>query len=285
MPTPALSYETSGRRSTPPIVFLHGFMGNAADWTAVVSLLSPTHYCVSIDLPGHGGSLNMRGEDDAAMPYSLDAAADGVVAIMREEAVMSPVVVGYSMGGRVALHLAVRYPKICSGLVIMSATPGIADSEAREDRRKADRQLARELESEGLDRFLQRWYRQSLFSTIARSPGTLQALIRRRSQNRPTELAKALTGMGVGEQRPLWAALPGLNIPVLLLAGQEDAKYVDIVRAMGTSLPDSRVEILPGCGHAVHLEDPSAVAQRIKEFHCRPDHAVGSDDAVVPDTM
>ena len=243
-------------------------MGDSNDWEAVVSYLYRKYYCVAIDLPGHGESLGVGDRGPAAF-YSLTGAADGIVEVMRYQKIVPALVVGYSMGGRVALYLATQYTGTCSKLVIESATPGIENRRERQNRLQLDRTRAQELQAKGLPRFLRWWYRQPIFDTIAQSPSRLEMMVRKRSRNDPVRLAHALVGMSVGAQRPLWAALPKLDIPVLLLAGQRDPKYVEITRAMAAALPRATAEIVPAAGHAVHLDDSLGLARRIEHFMLR----------------
>ena len=246
-------------------------MGDSSDWEAVVSYLCPKYYCVAVDLPGHGGSLGSGGRDPATF-YSLTGAADGIVEVMRHQKIVPALVVGYSMGGRVALYLAARYTGTCSKLVIASATPGIENRRERQNRLQLDRMRAQELQAKGLPRFLRWWYRQPIFDTIAQSPSRLEMMVRKRSRNDPVQLVHALVGMSVGGQRPLWGALSKLDIPVLLLAGQRDQKYVEIIQAMAAALPRATAEIVPAAGHAVHLDDSLGVARRIEQFILREEN-------------
>jgi 2-succinyl-6-hydroxy-2,4-cyclohexadiene-1-carboxylate synthase len=240
-------------------------MGDSSDWEPVVSYLCPKYYCVAVDLPGHGRSLGSGGRNVTDF-YSLTGAADGVVEVMGHQGIVPALVVGYSMGGRVALYLATRYAGTCSKLVIESATPGIEDRGERQNRLKLDRMRAQELQARGLPDFLRRWYRQPIFDSIAESPSRLEMMVRKRSGNDPAQLARALVGMSVGGQRPLWKALSELDVPVLLLAGRRDPKYVEIIQAMAAALPRSTTEIVPPAAHAVPIDDPIGVARRIDQF-------------------
>ena len=263
---PVLHYDTRGDSSHPPLLFLHGFMGDSADWEDVVSHLSDRYYCVTPDLPGHGRSLRAEGQGGRGRSYSLTGAAEAVKTVMRDAGLIPATVVGYSMGGRIALCLATRHPTICSKLVIESATPGIADPQERQHRLRLDVLRARRLQERGLPDFLRAWYRQPIFETIAESPTRLESIIRRRSDNDPSAIGAVLIGMSVGGQESLWDELSHLNMPVLLIAGERDGKYVDVVQAMAAGLPMASVKIMPQCGHTVHLEDPSGFARRLERF-------------------
>ncbi|MCK4729198.1 MAG: 2-succinyl-6-hydroxy-2,4-cyclohexadiene-1-carboxylate synthase [Desulfobacterales bacterium] len=257
-----LKYESHGDPSAPPVVFLHGFMGSACDWGEVIEHLSGTYYCIAVDLLGHGKSLDLA-DDDA---YTPPGAATCVVRTMKHLHLIPAAVVGYSMGGRLALYLASHWGLVCSKLIVESATAGIQGEADRVTRQQADEKRARDLERGRFEEFLQTWYRQPLFATLAEDPDKLERIIQQRRLNNPTELARILRGMGAGAQAPLWSHLPGLTIPVLLMAGERDSNYVNIAGAMAKLLPHAVLEIVSGAGHNVHVENCRAVAERIKRF-------------------
>jgi 2-succinyl-6-hydroxy-2,4-cyclohexadiene-1-carboxylate synthase len=259
---PLLKYESHGDPSAPPVVFLHGFMGSACDWGEVIEHLSGTYYCIALDLPGHGKSLDLA-DDDA---YTLPGAATCVVRTMEHLHLIPAAVVGYSMGGRLALYLATHWGLVCSKLIVESATSGIQGEADRLTRQHVDEKRARDLEQGRFEEFLQTWYRQPLFATLAEDPDKLERIIQQRRLNDPTELARVLRGMGAGAQPPLWSHLPGLTIPVLVMAGERDSNYVNIAGAMARLLGHAVVEIVSGAGHNVHVENCRAVVERIKHF-------------------
>ena len=259
---PVLHHKCYGNPSDPPIVFLHGFMGSGQDWAEVIDVLSDTYYCLAIDLPGHGKSLHFT--DNRS--YTISEASLGVVDAMNKAGISPAPIVGYSMGGRLALNLAIHHRHVCSRLIIESATAGIADENDRALRLAEDEKRALELEQGEFEDFLRTWYRQPIFASLVDSEEELQDVLRQRRKNEPAELAKALRGMSVGAQAPLWESLPRLNMPVLLVTGEQDGKFKNIVQKMATSLPDATVEIVPEAGHNAHVERPSAVARRIDKF-------------------
>jgi 2-succinyl-6-hydroxy-2,4-cyclohexadiene-1-carboxylate synthase len=259
---PVLHYKCQGNPSAPPIVFLHGFMGSGQDWDHVIGLMSSSYYCLAVDLPGHGKSLHFT--DSGA--YAPDSASQGVVETMNRAGISRAAIVGYSMGGRLALDLAVHHGHACSALIVESATAGIEREKDRAKRRALDETWAGKLEQVEFEDFLRTWYRQPVFATVMEDEEKLEEVLRRRRANEPAELARALRGMSVGAQRPLWKSLPGMNTPVLLVAGEQDGKYVDVVLAMAALLRDAHVEIVPGAGHNVHLERPSSMAKHMDTF-------------------
>ncbi|MDP8940628.1 MAG: 2-succinyl-6-hydroxy-2,4-cyclohexadiene-1-carboxylate synthase [Actinomycetota bacterium] len=233
-----LGYEASGDVERPAILFLHGFMGSSGDWKAVAAALEEQFYCVAVDLPGHGASVGLPPES-----YTVEGATRSLVDLLDELAIERAVAVGYSMGGRLALFLALRYPERCAGLFLESASPGLESTAERTARRKSDEEKARRLESENFERFLRDWYRQPLFASLARHEELLQQTIEARRRNEPRELA-----------RSLWGELAGLRLPTLAVAGTLDGKYVGVSRCMATLSPKLRATVVPGAGHNVRVE-------------------------------
>ncbi|MDQ2742620.1 MAG: 2-succinyl-6-hydroxy-2,4-cyclohexadiene-1-carboxylate synthase [Chloroflexota bacterium] len=243
-----------------PLVLLHGFTGSAATWRDFQNL---PFQSIAIDLPGHGKS------DSLANPerYRLDRLADDLLACLDAERVDRFHLLGYSLGGRVAMHLALQAPNRVRSLLLESTSPGIEDLAEREARARDDEALARFIEKEGLQAFVDRWERLPLFATQQRlSPDTRAALRAQRMTGSPTGLAASLRGSGAGLQTPLWDRLDELEMPVLLLTGCLDGKYSAIMRRMAALLPRATVEIVPGAGHAVHLEAPAVFEQAVTSF-------------------
>src|SRR5918994_3254865 len=153
-----LDYEVSGDRLSPAVLFLHGFMGSSADWREIMAALWDRTFRIAVDLPGHGASLGLPPDS-----YTIEGATRAVIRTLEGLEVTRPVVAGYSMGGRLALYLALRYPERCAGLFLESASPGLEGASEREARGVADDSKARRLESGDLEAFLRDWYRQPLF--------------------------------------------------------------------------------------------------------------------------
>src|SRR4051812_47525163 len=161
--------------------------------------------------------------------------------------------VGYSMGGRLCLQLALDRPDLVDDLVLVSASPGIADDAERAARRTSDDSLAQEIERDGVDAFLERWLAQPLFASLPREAAGVED---RRATNTVGRLVHQLVALGQGSQPSNWSRLHELAMPVLLVVGSRDAKYVDIAVRMAEAIPDARVEVIEGAGHACHLEQP-----------------------------
>jgi 2-succinyl-6-hydroxy-2,4-cyclohexadiene-1-carboxylate synthase len=232
------------------VVLVHGFTQTLRSWEPVAERLAARWQVVRVDLPGHGGSGGVRvGFAEAAR---LLGEAGGV-----------GVFVGYSLGGRLCLRLALDRPDLVRGLVLIGASPGIADPGDRAGRRVDDEALAGRIEREGVAAFLERWLAGPLFATLpAEAAGRDERLA-----NTPEGLASALRRLGTGVQEPLWDRLAAVAPPTLLVAGALDAKFAAIAREMAAAIgPAARVVLVPGAGHAVHLERPAELAGLVGEF-------------------
>jgi 2-succinyl-6-hydroxy-2,4-cyclohexadiene-1-carboxylate synthase len=256
-----LHHVSAGDAGHGDIVFLHGFMGSSADWQKATTALEGRHRCIAVDLPGHGASTGLRPE-----AYTIGGAARALLGLLDDLDVERPVVAGYSMGGRLALYLALRHPDRCAGLFLESASPGLEDAGERTARRASDEQRATRLEGGDLRGFLHDWYRQPLFAPLARDEDLLHRTIEERLRNDPAELAKSLRGMGTGSQPSLWGELPGLRVPALAVAGELDEKFVGISRRMASLSPQIRAAVVPGAGHNVHAEAAAAYLSSLEGF-------------------
>lgn len=236
-------------------------MGSSRDWHRIMDALEDRFYCVAPDLPGHGGSLRLPPD-----LYPIEGAARALVRLLDELRISRAVVVGYSMGGRLALYLALRHPERCAGLFLESASPGLEGAEYRASRRASDEKLASRLESEDFEKFLEDWYQQPLFAPLARDGELLQRTIETRRRNDPVELAKSLRGMGTGSQPSLWVELSGLQAPTLTVAGALDEKYMEISRRMATASPMISSTIVSGVGHNVHVEATGRYLEMLRSF-------------------
>lgn len=255
-----LQVHLAGPPHAPAVVFLHGFMGRGAVWHPVAAALRATHRCVLVDLPGHGQSLGLP---EAA--YSMAGAAHALAATLDHLALAEAQVVGYSMGGRLALYFALHYPDRCTSLVLESASPGLRTEAERAERRRLDAERAARLTSD-FPAFLDAWYQLPLFASLHRHPGLVPRLQRARRTNDPAELARALVGLSTGAQPSLWNRLPALRVATLALAGALDAKYVALAQAMQRQAPALRAEILPATGHNGHAERPQVYLEHLRRW-------------------
>jgi 2-succinyl-6-hydroxy-2,4-cyclohexadiene-1-carboxylate synthase len=229
------------------LVLLHGFTQTRQSWRRTVAALDGRYRAVTPDLPGHGQMAERRPASLAAALAYLRALVDG-----------PHVLAGYSMGGRIALHAALARPRDVRRLVLVGASPGLADPAERAARRRDDEALADRIEAIGVEAFAQEWERLALWEG---QPDRVRAAAHAdRLRNTPAGLADALRGLGTGALPPLWDRLPELAMPVVLVVGERDEKFRAIAERMAQRLADPRVEVVAGAGHAVHLERPDAVA-------------------------
>jgi 2-succinyl-6-hydroxy-2,4-cyclohexadiene-1-carboxylate synthase len=230
------------------VVLLHGFSATSRSWDGVAARLDHERYLpLAIDLPGHGAF--------AAAPTPITF--EDCVRHVLERAPERFALCGYSLGGRVALHVALAAPARVSRLVLVSTSAGIEDGAERERRREADERLAKDLEEGSFEDFIERWRAQPLFAGEPPEAGRLAREDQRR--NRPEALAAVLRGIGAGQMRPLWAELAALAMPVDVVVGRRDARYRELGARMAGLLPDARLLELDG-GHVLALEAPDELA-------------------------
>jgi 2-succinyl-6-hydroxy-2,4-cyclohexadiene-1-carboxylate synthase len=246
-----------------PLVLLHGFTGRGDNWQAVAAQLAESCPVITVDLLGHGGT------DAPADPqrYGMAESAQDLVDLLAQVTPGPFNLLGYSMGGRLALYLAVTYPQLVNKLILESASPGLAGAAERAARVRSDEALADRIEREGIAAFVNYWEKIPLFASQQRLPAaTRQRLHDQRLQNRPTGLANSLRGMGTGVQPALWDQLPELTMPVLLLTGEFDQKFCEIATQMAALLPNARHQTIAEAGHTIHLERPAAYAAAVTGF-------------------
>jgi len=247
----------------PPLLLLHGFSGTRRTWDAQLPSWRDAFRCVAVDLLGHGAS---EAPGDPAR-YRMERAVEDLRALLDALAIGSTHVLGYSMGARVALHLALAAPDRVRGLILESGSPGLRDPHERADRLASDGALAVRIEREGVTAFVASWERQPLFATQAALPPTTRAAVRaERLGQTATGLANSLRGMGVAAHEPLWDRLGELRAPALVVSGELDPRYRRIGEEVVARLPDARHLVVGGSGHAVHLERPEAFARAISGF-------------------
>jgi 2-succinyl-6-hydroxy-2,4-cyclohexadiene-1-carboxylate synthase len=235
------------------VVLLHGFGGTRRAFDAVVEHLAPTRYLpLALDLPGHGS------ERAAESPITFAACVEHVLTRSSDRFTLC----GYSMGGRVALHVALSAPERVERLVLVACSPGIEDPAERHSRVEADERLATELEEEPYEQFIERWRTQPLFANDPPEVGALAREDQRR--NDPTALAAVLRGIGTGKMRPLWSRLAQLEMPVVVLVGDRDSKFTALGRRMVDLISDSELVIAAG-GHGLLHENPAALGRVIDQ--------------------
>jgi 2-succinyl-6-hydroxy-2,4-cyclohexadiene-1-carboxylate synthase len=241
-------------------VLLHGFTQTGTSWDPVVRALGPEWHAAAPDLRGHGRAADVR-------PVTFECVREDLEVVAGAGA---EVVCGYSMGGRLALDWALTRRRAGVGrLVLVSASPGIADHAERAARRADDERLAARVLELGVERFAAEWEAQELFA--GQSEGVAAFARSERLRQTARGLAAVLRGLGTGAMRPLWDRLGELALPVTLLVGERDAKYRGVAEEMAARLRDGRVVVVPRAGHALHLEAPEAVARAIRDAPGRAD--------------
>jgi 2-succinyl-6-hydroxy-2,4-cyclohexadiene-1-carboxylate synthase len=231
------------------LVLLHGFTQTGRSWQPVLAALGDgTYRAVTPDIRGHGAAGKHRpiGFDEVVADV-LAAAGDGPFTL-----------VGYSQGGRVALHVALAAPDRIRRLVLVSATAGIDDEDERAARRASDEVLATRMEGQGIEVAARAWAAQALFG--GQTPEVSELAHEDRLRNDPANLAAALRGIGTGQMQPLWSRLGELTMPAAVLVGERDLKFVGLGRRLADALPDASFTVVPRAGHALPLEAPEAVA-------------------------
>lgn len=254
-------YSFSGDRDKPRILFLHGFMGDSNEFNEVISLLSDNFCCVAVDLPGHG-KTRVIGDDEC---YSMQNTAHGLISLLDDLNIESCCLIGYSMGGRLALYLNLHFPQRFSRVVLESASPGLKTERDQAERIQRDLELAQQLESIDFPVFLSKWYNQPLFASLNKHQN-FKLLLEKRLQNNPLELAKSLCGLSTGQQPSLWDKLKINQNHLLLLVGEYDEKFRSINSEMVRLCESAQLKVIRNCGHNIHFENPKEFALNLQSF-------------------
>lgn len=246
-----LAYTTLGNRNLPPLVFLHGFLGVKEDWNDVMIQLEQHFCCYAFDLPGHGESA-----------YKNHLLEELFTSISSLKLLPAPLV-GYSMGGRMALFLKEYFPEQFKELILLGAHPGLEKEVEKKFRWHQDLNWSNMLETGSFENFLHAWYSQPLFTSLQKRPELYQQLIKTRLQQNPKHFSDILRNFSLSMQ----PHLKKFHEKTLFLYGEEDAKFAHLYQTM---LPkEVAVKKLPG-GHILPLESPNAVAEEIRRFLCSP---------------
>ncbi len=266
-PDVRLSYFVSGEGA--PVTLLHGFTQSGQSWLETISSMPGGWMWIVPDLRGHGETRTRAG-----LQCSMDGCTADLEMLWDHLGVARTHLVGYSMGGRLALHVAARRPERILSLLTIGAHAGLEEG-AREGRRRGDEALAARIEKDGLEAFVNYWSSLPLFAGIERRGPAFAAQVRAaRMTNHVAGLACSLRGMGAGAMEPLWDELAHVSFPSTFVAGQLDHGYVSSARRLAATVPRGRVEVVPRAGHTVHQERPEAFA-RLLEDHLAS--ASGSD--------
>ncbi|MCL7043110.1 hypothetical protein MKW94_015470 [Papaver nudicaule] len=271
-------HETGMETNNNVLVFLHGFLGTGGDWTSVMKTFSSTARCISIDLPGHGGSkIHYHGNNKAKQEISIEIISNLLSNLIHKMTNTRVVVIGYSMGARIALQMAMRYSDQINGAVIISGSPGIKDDERRRSRMALDDARAQFLTEHGLQFFLETWYTGPLWKSLRDHPHFEQIISSRMQHDDVHSLARSLSDLSTGRQPSLWEELKHCKQPLLFVVGEKDKKFKKIAQEMSheislnpnyNSKGTQQLVEVPDCGHAVHLENPLPLISAISQF-CR----------------
>jgi 2-succinyl-6-hydroxy-2,4-cyclohexadiene-1-carboxylate synthase len=230
------------------VVLLHGFAGTGRAWDPVIERLDGERYnALAPDLRGHGVAGDKR-------PITFDAIVADVLAAAPPRFTLC----GYSMGGRIAQHVALAAPERIERLVLIATTAGIEDDAERAARRADDERLAAFADEATIEQFADRWAAQPLFAGTP--PAAARVWREDLLRNDPRALAAVLRGVGTGAMAPLWGRLPELTMPATVLAGADDPKFVALGERLAAALANAQLQIVPGAGHGLPRETPAAVA-------------------------
>ena len=235
---------------------LHGFTGSAASWTFLKAYLDNTRL-IQVSLLGHGRTDSPESVRRYAMSQQLADLAE----ILNQLKLHKVNILGYSMGGRIALSFAARYPDRVNKLILESTSPGLRTFKERMARLKQDHQLAQKIRHEGLVKFVDFWESIPLFASqkaLSAREGRLKA--------NPLGLARSLEGIGTGSQPSIWKALKHIHLPVLLICGTLDEKFFHIGKRMQQELKGSQFILAEHAGHTVHVEQPHFFGKIVSEF-------------------
>jgi 2-succinyl-6-hydroxy-2,4-cyclohexadiene-1-carboxylate synthase len=252
--------KTIGNPNHPSIIFLHGFLGSREDWLPVSRKLGPPYQFLLIDLPGHVKTAVTRRTD-----YIISNTAKYLVDFLVDRGIQKCHLVGYSMGGRLALYLATKYPEIFDKVILESVNPGLSSKREKMRRIEQDEKLAREIENLPVDVFLKKWYDLPLFQSLKKHPN-FSELFDRRCKFRNKSWPESLRGMGLGRQPALWRKLAHLKMPILILAGEKDEKFRKIAFQMKQENSGFDISVVRECGHNVHFENQKQFLIEVENF-------------------
>ena len=243
----------------PHLILFHGFMGSGEAFTPLLKDLSEFCNPITIDLKGHGKSTGTEKADD----YSTDQQVRELTSVISRLKFQSLFLYGYSMGGRLALQLALEKPELFNGLILESTHCGIADPDLRKQRRKIDRVRAEQI-TDDFSAFLEEWSQLPLFN--AKQSSDSDYYYRIMEEQHPPYLAASLRGFGAGNMPCVCDQLISFEKPVQLIAGSEDQKYVDKISEIAQLLPSSNLNIVYDAAHRVHVDRPKDVTQILNSF-------------------
>ncbi|MCL1050539.1 2-succinyl-6-hydroxy-2,4-cyclohexadiene-1-carboxylate synthase [Shewanella abyssi] len=253
-----LATQCQGDPAAPVVVLLHGFLGSKEDWTAVIEVLAKQYYCVSIDLPGHGESLN------CSLPIpGFDACSSLIQQTLSRLNITQYHLIGYSLGGRIALHLARHAPEKILSLILESCHPGLKSADDKTARKANDAQWAAKLNSLDIEDFLTLWYQQAVFADL--SVKQRQAMIQQRSANQALALVNCYQATSLAEQGDLWDTPMIISAPCYFIAGSDDQKFLSLATRWQQQYPIA-IHPMAASGHNVHSTAPEVFSQLVVQL-------------------
>ncbi|KAJ0242827.1 2-oxoglutarate decarboxylase/hydro-lyase/magnesium ion-binding protein [Hirschfeldia incana] len=258
------------------VLFLHGFLGTGEEWIPIMKGISGSARCISVDIPGHGSS-RVQSHASETPTFSMEVIAEALYKLIEHMTPGKVTIVGYSMGGRIALYMALRFSNKIEGAVIVSGSPGIKDPVSRKVQRATDDSKARMMVEHGLEIFMENWYNKGLWKSLRSHPHFRKIVASRLMHDDVLSVAKVLSDLSTGRQPSLWEELADCDTNVSLVFGEKDVKFKKIVTRMYTEMSKSKkrenyiiekVEI-PEAGHAVHLENPLLLILALRKFLTR----------------
>lgn len=257
-----INVEIIGEEKLPSVVLLHGFTGSTASWREIVKLFEGKYRTIAIDLTGHGKTSS----PDDVNRYSMKQQLADLEELFTALSLNQIILIGYSMGGRIALAYTVNYPNRILSLILESSSPGLKTEKERIERKAADKRLAEKILKDGLPSFVDFWENIQLFVSQKSLHEEKQLEIRKERLSQSGKgLANSLIGNGTGSQPSYWEHLETIKIPVLLLTGELDTKFVNISREMRRNIHNVRHETIEHAGHAIHVEKPGTFATMIEQ--------------------
>jgi 2-succinyl-6-hydroxy-2,4-cyclohexadiene-1-carboxylate synthase len=251
-------------QNAPILVLLHGFTGSATSWGPLLNDLATSGmHIIALDLLGHGQS----DAPEDPQRYRIEHCQADIIGVLQKLGIKQgeAILLGYSMGGRIALYCA--FSGYFRALILESGSPGLATFTERAQRHASDEALAERIEREGVEAFIDYWEQLPLFASQRNLPIERRNAQRaQRLTNRAHGLANSLRGVGTAVQPPLYQRLPELTLPVLLITGELDSKFCTIGQRMAQHLPQAQLQVVPGAGHAIHLEQPEHFVTLVHKF-------------------
>jgi len=258
-----VSYEITIEGNGEPIVLLHGFTSNLHTWDELTKKLCPSYKVIRLDIIGHGNSDSPSNIEE----YAIERQAEVIKEILDKLDLKKVSILGYSMGGRLAITFACMYPNMVSRLILESTTAGIENEADRVIRRNNDELLARKIDEEGIESFVDYWENISLFASLKKLPSEALANMReQRLANNKIGLINSLRMMGTGSQPSWWNEIQKFEFPVLIIVGEKDEKFCLIGKKLQNTIKNAKIELICGAGHIIHVEKPQIFGTIIEEF-------------------